>query len=728
MSRAINISKLSKSDREYNLYMFRIPRPKAPAVIVPRRGPVKIPRKKREETKASSSFIRLPDLSRRERRKQINEWTTVDLEKERAGLFSMINNLPKFSSGSSKPSKSLQKSSFQGAIDMIERYMESIGVRTDPKASQDAVLWTAVSRLKRIDHSNEPAPFGILVQLWELAKAQPIDKRAKRVKLVGDIIYSFERARLDPINEADYLFSLFSLGRKWKAFALWHSRKTPDIEGMRYWQEVGAILSLQRYDFKSAQEIIERMEQSFNYVPPHLTLQYLEAFAKARIPSERAKVERWYDYLIAPIVNYNYQLGPEEDISVGRNVSGQEAIARMESCPVTSESQLKEAIEILIKNKIWSTAKCVVEDLSSLGLVPVPKIIEDLDRATRLKQLNTKKRGRRYRYSPVTYNDSKSFVPLLTAIISAYPNVLNSSGLYHSWYRGLVSSGLYQDAIQVIEAMSAQSVPVGDGDVIVLFEALLAKGQVSSALEFLSRLESGQFAGYECSNDIYMPFIQYACRNGMDELLDSVLPQLDGYSQKVFSTLLTYYNDSHQLDKLRVLYDDAIKGAVVAELPILRVMWFVLRKLFQNEPEQAMKVVDPSLLFRLTISSRLSSGVSLFIYETAMHTMMLNKQYASVCAVLRYLEAEKNIQPPSAVVLGLLNLANKLEVGTRPVFPKHKQDILLESGHTEKNSESFSWNDFADELCSLVQLDREKLLEDAEAIYADFASIAPGKK
>uniref|UniRef100_A0A060T8X9 ARAD1D06534p n=1 Tax=Blastobotrys adeninivorans TaxID=409370 RepID=A0A060T8X9_BLAAD len=705
--------------------MFRIPRPKAPAVIVPRRGPVKIPRKKREGTKASSSFIRLPDLSRRERRKQINEWATVDLDKERAGLFSMINNLPKFSSASSKSPKSLQKPSFQGAIDMIQQYMESTGVRTDPRASQDAVLWTAVSRLKRIDHSGESPPFGVLVQLWELAKVQPIDKRAERVKLVGDIIYSFERARLDPINEADYLFSLFSLGRKWKALALWHSRKTPDIEGMRYWQEVGAILSLQRYDYRSAQEIIEAMEQTFNYVPPHLTLQYLETFATARIPSERGKVERWYDFLIAPIVNNNYQLGPEEEVSMGRHISGQDAISRAESCPVTNESQLKEAIEILIKNKLWSTAKRVIEDLSSLGFVPVPKIIEDLDRATRLKQLKTKKRGRRYRYSPVTYNDSKSFVPLLTAIISAYPNVLNSSGLYHSWYRGLVNSGLYQDAIQVIEAMSAQSVPVEDGDIVILFEALLTKGQVSTALEFLSRLESGQFAGHKCSSDIYWPFIQYACRNGMDDLLDSVLPQLDRYSQKVFSTLLTYYSDSHQLDKLRVLYNKAMEGAVVAELPILRVMWFVLRKLFQNDPEQAVKVADPSLLFRLTISSGPSSGVSLFIYETAMHTMMLNKQYASVCAVLKYLESEKNIQIPSAVVLGLLNLANKMEVGTRPVFPKHRQDIVLKSGHKEKNSESFSWNDFADELCSLVQLERQKLLEDAEAISTDFASIAP---
>lgn len=651
-----------------------------------------------------------PRRLRRKRGKETDDDPTMDYGYK--WLLAAVNKMP---GAASSTNRGGGESAYQWRTRMLEEYMKNLDLDKQPRRhGDDPYLWKGLRHFSELKlPEGESPPLGMLLELFEVAKLQEGEqKRSYRIKQVGDVLYSYENVRLDPVNESAYIDALFTVGNRYRALELWQSRfGKRDVVDSSYWHEFGVLLYIRRFDWRRAEEIAADMESQFGYVPPKLMIHFIKLYC--RLDGHDKHVERWYKKLRDSVKNRK---------KITKMLSTAKSPTAVEDPP--DLNHLLVVLEELLRENYWKLAQTVLKDLQKMKAeIPVLGMLDTIDKST--KQLSSASKDRRKRRSggrPKIGAESSDFVPLLSMLISINPEILNSTSLYQSWLRGLASMGLTQNAIQVLDAMVKRGKEPSIDDMFALIQALLNKHESRSAWKLLERMESGELAS-QPTTQVYNQFLRYFIRLEDSQLVDQAVSHIQTpYNDTTLNMLLLFYFNTRQFTKLFELYTPIINKEQDPGHTTWRQLWLLLRKSHQAKVSAVRP--DHRELFVAMASSR-NYKPSLHVYEYAAHSMMLAEDYAAACAVLCYMEGTDDLNPTIILATSLADLALKLKRGSKAVFAPGAASIdeaTVESGHPALAEPAIPWESVCDSICSTLELDAAQTKAEVEQIAAQWKS------
>lgn len=675
----------------------------------------------KEKVKREKSFKRAPYPNggprRRQRRRAGGEENDNDptMDYGYEWLLAAVNNMP--GAASSVGRKGVE-SAYQWRTRMLEEYMKNLELDKNPREhGGDPYLWKGLRYVSKLrPPKGESPPLGLFLQLFEVAKVQEDQRRRSyRIKQVGDVLYSNENVRLDPVNESAYIDALFMVGSKYRALQLWQSRLGKrDVVESSYWHEFGVLLYIRRFDWRMAEEISQDMEKKFGYVPPKLMIHFIKLYC--RLGSYDEQVEGWYRKLRDTVKSRK---------KVMKILSTAKSQTAVEDPP--SSSHLLVVLEELLKQNYWKLAQKVIKDLQDLDAeIPVIQMLETIDKSTKRLSIISKNKRRRRSFEegrPKIGAESSDFVPLLSMLISINPDILNSASLYQSWLRGLASMGLTQNAIQVLDAMVKRRNGPSIDDMFALIQALLNKNEWDSAWRLLERMESGELAS-QPSTRIYNQFLRYSVRMEDCQLVDQTVSHIEPpYNDTTLNMLLLFYFNTRQFNKLFELYTPVINRDHDPGHTTWRQLWLLIRRSYQTKPT-AVRPDHRELFAAMAASQKYKT--SLHVYEYAAHSMMLAGDYAAACAVLCYMETKNDLNPTIILATGLVDLALKLKRGSKAVFGPGAASVneaTVESGHTALAEPTIPWESVCDSICSTLELDNPQTKAQVEQIASQWKTV-----
>lgn len=683
-----------------------------------------LPLNRTKTKQRESSYKRLPEQlqppSRREKKSDNKQNDDPLMKYGFNWLLSAVNKIP----ATARPITNYH-SIYQMEAEMLKEYIERSNISQNP-TQKDHNLWKGLRNFSKLKPSPEDSPpLDVLLELFEVAKAQSTQyQKNLRVKQVGDIIYSCgKNIRLDPINESAYIDAMFSMGNKYKAMRLWESRVGKrDVLDSSYWQEVGVLLYLRRYNWKMAENLAQEMENEFGYIPPKLILHFISVYC--RLNSDD-KIDEWYHKLLHSVQNRN---------RISKKLAKAKSVTASNDSP--SVDNLISSLQEFLKHSQWSMALINIKDLQSLNIeIPVFPMLKTIDQATRaLSKIGRKKPNSQRQYRPTTKHSS-DFVPLLSALISINPELLHSSSLYQSWLRGLTAMGLTQNAMQVFEAMVQRKIIPSVDDMAVLTQSLLNGHQWDTAWEVLSRMKRKPSEDDQILPDptirIYNFFLRYAIRSGYTEYVDRVIenmePLLPHYSENSINMLLTFYSSTKQYGKIFDLYTPYIEKEIDPSHAIWRQLWLTLRKVYQESSVlESIQAPDCRHLFSSMVSSQ-HYKPSLHVYEYAANTMILNNDTAGACAILCYMETSNSMSPTIILSTGLVDLALKIKHGSKALFAPaaggSRNEALVGSSHPALSEPTIPWETVTESICTTLELDPAEIKAQAKKLAAEWEQL-----
>lgn len=668
----------------------------------------------KDKVKREKSFKRAPNSNegpgRLRRKKGEDNDPTMDYGYE--WLLAAVNNMP---GAASSMGRKGGESAYQWRTRMLEEYMKNLELDKKPREHGDDVyLWQGLRHFSKLKpQEGESPPLGMLLELFEVAKVQEGQrKRNYRIKQVGDVLYSIENVRLDPVNESAYIDALFMMGNKYRALDLWQSRLGKrDVVESSYWHEFGVLLYIRRFDWRRAEEISADMEKRFGYIPPKLIIHFIQLYC--RLGGHDKRVEGWYRKLRDSVKNRK---------KIMKILSTAKSPTAVEDPP--RSDHLLVILEELLRQNYWKLAQTVIKDLQAIKAeIPVVQMLDTIDKST--KQLSTVSKDRKRRRKcvggrPKMGAESSDFVPLLSMLISINPEILNSASLYQSWLRGLASMGLTQNAIQVLDAMVKRGNGPSIDDMFALIQGLLNKNEWVSAWKLLERMESEELASQPTAR-IYNQFLRYSIRVEDSQLVDQVVSHIQPpYTDTTLNMLLLFYFNTRQFDKLFELYTPIINKDQDPGHTTWRQLWLLLRRSHQTKITAVRP--DHCALFAAMASSE-KYKPSLHVYEYAAHSMMLADDYAAACAVLCYMERTNDLNPTIILATGLADLALKLKRGSKAIFAPGAASIneaTVESGHPALAEPTIPWESVCDSICSTLELDKTQTKAKVEQIVSQW--------
>lgn len=652
---------------------------------------------------------------------------------------------------STKKENELADTPYMVQVRALQQYFED-NLQSNP-SRKDKMMWKSLKEFGKFykPGPSDTPPLEFLVELLEVAKLRRGETRLRLIKLVCDILYSYGKVRLDPINEIDYLDAMFTYGSKDKANKLWQSRwGRADVQDIIAWYDLGAFLHIKRYDWRKAEEIACYMNEKFQYVSPILMLEFIKLYIHLQRPNDVAK---WYKQFAESIEQYGLCEGDKEEskkiVSEYGDLTFEQASQLNNLRIGPSPTQAIQVLRILLQNNYWKLSQEMINDMEKFQiLVPVVDMLNVINESTKVSirkmKKDTKKNGpNRFLRSKRSFSkrqlskgdDSSKFVPLLSKLISIHPEILNDSVLYQSWLRGLTGLGLYLNSIEVLDAMIARGLSPSLDDVHVLIRALLSQNQPVVALNILQRLEDQQRDGGDKLSgkyptptpETYSLFMQHAINTSNKDLLHQANDRMNKknifHSEKTFSYLLAFYFENlKDYQKFFELCNQLITltdlGTFQPGHFVYRTVWSFIRKYYQYH-KLDQSYCDLRDLFESMISSDQFRPSSYFILECVTYSMIMSEDYIGASAVLAYMETVHEVRAKSVLAMGILQLAYRM---------KHRQTkfILRPIPDKTKVSDDMSlpWAIICHRLCQVLENDTSGFILEVNKLSKRFERVS----
>lgn len=623
-------------------------------------------------------------------------------------------------------------SSYEFGVNLLKQHLMESGLYENPQKHNKA-FWKTFSDFSKLKPGPEDQPpFDLFAEIFEMAKLQPMPHiRPRCVKLVGDVIYSFNTVRMDPFNEVEYLDSLVAHGNTYRAIELWKSRRSKDdVKGSLYWLEVGALYYQESKNIRNAEVIAEEISNLFKgYVPPKVVIGFVSTYGQTR---QLDKLNEWFEKLVT--LTRNGVTRNKDLPSNGSAHIDQEEAYKMFNVPKSiTEDELQVALRLLLDSRNWEKAAVLIDEMKASGIdISLDSTLATLDATTRrMVEYEPGAYSKRKRHQPAVESKKKLTV-LISKLISEYPQLLENPKFYESWLRGLAGLEFYQNALMVVEAMINRGIKPSVNHMHTLIKALLAKNQQATALDLLQRMETrGPGSLYPpVSSSIYALFMQYGARRSNGEAVAEMVQRMKDHncrhSTASFNTLMFYYYRHHDYQSIFDLYTTTVNqnGMNFFDQVNYRTLWLIFRDYYRelhvanvaaNRGEQISVKTEqstPPPNFREFFTSMIHSPkfkLSLNVYEYALHAFMLSRDYEAVGAVLCHLEEVNNIKLQGELVTSVFQLAHKLTTKTRFAFARpSKKDLLVQPGYSDPGSPSISWSDAVLKLCMVLRINEHE--------------------
>jgi pentatricopeptide repeat protein len=560
----------------------------------------------------------------------------------------------------------------------------------------DRSFWSSVREFSRMmPGPDDIIPYQFLGELFETAKVLRNPRsRISCLKLVGDILYSYNTVRLDPFNEVVYLDALAFFGNHYKAIEIWKSRRQrDDVKGSIYWLEVGILYYQQGRLLVKAERLALLMKKEFGYIQPRVMIGFLQAYAPA---GQKGHVDKWYDELVQCIELNSMKLANANDADE-TYIQQNEAVSLFNQTKLPTEQDLRDAMSILLRHGHWSQAGGIIDIMSRCGMEnSAQDMLKVLDATTRkfARQEKSSRLPARIASNQRTrrLEDNKQLTVVISKLISAYPEVLDNPNFYESWLRGLAGLDMYESAISVVEAMVRRGMKPSSEHLNMLFRVLLSRDQVELALNLLERLERSDEPEYELyptpTAAMYAHFMQHGARRSQHQFVAQMVERMHSaglhHSTATFNTLVFYYYRHKMFSDVFELFHRTCDNKLFQFSHVnYRTLWLVFRDYYRT-PKASRSVQRPGQSapdLRKFFGDMVGSPafkLSLNVYECAIQTFMLSSDYLGACAVLCYIQTANNIRIPSVLAVSVIQLADKLQRGVTFKFsPPSARELLL---------------------------------------------------
>ncbi|ANB14687.1 Sov1p [Sugiyamaella lignohabitans] len=602
----------------------------------------------------------------------------------------------------------------------------------------DKLFWKSVVQFYKITRAQgakvseeSPPPYQFFGELFEVAKLQTNTRiRYSCIKIVGDILYSYNTVRMDPFNEVEYMDSLSYFGNSYRAIQIWKSRRTKkDVEGSLYWLEVGILYHQQAKLLAKAEGLAEEMIQEFGYMQPRVIIGFINSYG----PTGNSQlIDKWVNQLTRVIELNNFKLANEKLSEEAEDrIDAERASALFNQIKAPSASDLEKVVALLLKNQLWSQTAVLIEYMEKCGMKnSAHRMLQVLDSTTRrlVNEVNTPKtlipkqfRRSRRLAAPET---NRQLMVVISKIISVYPEVLEYPKFYEAWLRGLTGLELYDNAITVLEAMIDRGIKPTPQHIMSLTRSLLGKNKIEIALELLARLEesSSEFSPAPTSS-LYGLFISYGARRSDHELVSGIITRM--YSQgldqspQTFNALLFYYYRHKDFDSLFKLLE-RVKGLKGFDLSHAnyRSIWMILRDYYNLFSLKALAVngqtMPPNI--RELFIQMVQSGnfrLSMNVFEYVLQTFLLAGDYEGAVAILCFMDTITNIKIPGVITVSVLQLASKIHQKTTYAFSRpSRNELIVEPGYEAETA--FSWEMVANKVCETLEIDGQSTISAAK--------------
>lgn len=628
-------------------------------------------------------------------------------------------------------------SSYEFGVSLVKQHLVDSGLYENPQKHNKSFWKTFYDFSKLKPGPEDQPPFDLFAEIFEIAKLQPLPHiRPRCIKLVGDVIYSFNTVRMDPFNEVEYMDSLVAQGNAYKAIELWKSRRSKDdVQGSLYWLEVGALYYQESKNIKNAEAIAEEIGDLFKgYVPPKVVIGFIYAYGQAK---QLDRLNKWFEKLVELIKN-GVTRNKDAPSDSAAQIDQDEAYKLFNVPKNITEDELQVALKLLLDSRNWEKAAILIDQMKASGIdISLESTLATLDATTRrMVEYEPGAYAKRKRHQPAVESNKKLTI-LISKLISEYPQLLENPKFYESWLRGLAGLEFYQNALMVVEAMINRGINPNINHMHTLIKALLAKNQQATAMDLLQRMENrGPGSLYPAVNSsIYALFMQYGARRSNGETVAEMVRRMKDHNCKhstaSFNTLMFYYYRHHKYESIFDLYRTTVSqsGMSFFDQVNYRTLWLVFRDYYRElhvanvaaksgeqisvKSEQSVSPPDFREFFTGMIHSP-NFKLSLNVYEYALHAFMLSRDYEAVGAVLCHLEEVNNIKLQGELITSVIQLAHKLTTKTRFAFARpSKKELLVQPGYSDPESPSISWSDAVLKLSMILRFeeaDAQRLL------------------
>lgn len=650
--------------------------------------------------------------------------------------------------------------SLESMVQLAQQDLETDHTGSSSSTDQpvfDRALWRSVlefSQLECPQGEGIAPPFGLIVQIFELAKLQRGQRRRYRcIKLAGDMLYGFNQVRMDPYNEVEYLDALAFLGHTKRALRLWSSRQNkPDVENSIYWLEVGIVYHQQALQLAKAEILAKQMQTQFNTIQPRVILGFLHAYMHM---ADQTQFAKWAGELQHQLNTQGLESKDSRAISAKKasHLSQKSAEKLLNRPKRLTPDDLRDAVAICLRAQAWDSSAQLIAAMNKYNISPDKKDMLQMLEAT-TKQMFEPQQSRQLarlkgekRRSAISQKNTQ-LNAFISQLVAAHPEVLEDTQFYTSWMRGLAGLQLYENAQELLNLLVARGVPLTQQILSTLVRAFLSRDKVDLAFGLLNKMENEEQPSsptkaattttttttkYPRPNaSIYALFLQYGARRCDAEFVTGILERMNQHgvrhSPASINTLLYYYYRQKDFQSAFDIYQLALDREVELSHVNFRTLWLIIRDYYRTftdfrgpDTPQSPHAPDVRRLFASMVSST-NFKLSLNVYEYAIQATLLSGDVEGAAIILCYMDSVHNIKVPALLALSTLHLANRMQRKSSYNFAKPaKRETIVEPGYTgDRQSEAppVAWQAVASRMGQTleVEIDLDQVQQQVEAI------------